>query len=256
MWLAEAKFGYSHIKTYCDNLANGSNVLEIGSGSGILLSMLSDRFKHLAFQGLEPFGDGFQTSSSLNKLVKETGVNIHNISYTKFLPKTKFDLVFSINVFEHLDDWKDFLSWSSKILSKKGKLITLCPNYGFPYESHFRIPIIYNKNITYLLFKNHIKKIEDFENLSGIWKSLNFVKKKEVFNYILLEKNRLKLRMFDDTSIIDQMILRLTSDIEFKKRQKTIGNIATILNLIGIVKILKLFKNYLPYMKLEFEIIH
>ena len=33
MWLAEAKFGYAHIKTYCDNLANGSNVLEIGSGS-------------------------------------------------------------------------------------------------------------------------------------------------------------------------------------------------------------------------------
>ena len=93
MWLAEAKFGYAHIKTYCDNLANGSNVLEIGSGSGILLSMLSHRFKHLTFQGLEPFGDGFQTSSSLNKLVKESGVNIQNISYAE-ITKKKFDRFF------------------------------------------------------------------------------------------------------------------------------------------------------------------
>ena len=45
-------------------------------------------------------------------------------------------------------DWRDFLSFANNSLAENGRLIILCPNYGFPYESHFHLPIIVNKSLT------------------------------------------------------------------------------------------------------------
>ena len=55
--------------------------------------------------------------------------------------------IFCVNVFEHVDDWRHFLDWASKNLNENGQFIVLCPNYGIPYESHFKIPIIFNKRL-------------------------------------------------------------------------------------------------------------
>ena len=52
--LNEAKFGFDHIHKYCDKLKKGSNVLEIGCGSGILLGMLCSKYKNIEFEGIEP----------------------------------------------------------------------------------------------------------------------------------------------------------------------------------------------------------
>ena len=59
--------------------------------------------------------------------------------------------------------------------------------------------------------------------------------------------------MKDNLSILDFMVNRITSDREFRKRQRIIGTIAIALRGIGILNILKLFPNFIPYMKLEFS---
>ena len=253
IWINEALFGFNHIKEFCKNLDTNNSVLEIGSGSGILLNLLSENFDDINFEGIEPFGEGFSSLTSLNSLSRENGVSIKNIGYEDLSTNYKYDLIFCINVFEHLNNWRNFLKKMSSLLKKNGKLIVLCPNYGFPYESHFRIPILLNKKITYCFFKKFIRSFENKNDCVGLWESLNFVKKRDVIDYLKDSIYSKNLAMKDNLSILDFMVNRITSDREFRKRQRIIGTIAIALRGIGILNILKLFPNFIPYMKLEFS---
>ena len=152
IWINEAFFGLNQIKSECKSLNPNSNVLEIGCGSGILLYLCSSLFKTISFEGIEPFNSGFTKLSKCNKIMKEEGVNISNVGFEKFIPSKKYDLIYCVNVFEHVDDWRKFILNVTEWLKPGSKLIILCPNYGFPYESHFKIPVIYNKKITGFFF--------------------------------------------------------------------------------------------------------
>ena len=251
-WVNEALFGFNHIKEFCNKLKKNDNVLEIGCGSGILLNLLAENFKEINFEGIEPFGDGFSSLTHLNSISKENGVSIKNIGYEELSSRYKYDLIFSINVFEHLYDWRNFLEKMSYFLRKGGEIIVLCPNYGFPYESHFQIPIVFNKEITYFIFYQHIRNYEKNNNCIGLWKSLNFVKKREVINHIKYSNKIKNLKIIDNLSILDFMLDRINYDLEFKKRQRILCTIGTVFKVLGIVKIFKLFPNYIPYMKLRF----
>ena len=59
MWVAEAKFAFDYVKDKIKKLPKQSNILEIGCGSGILLSMLVEQFPSQKFDGIEPFGKWF-----------------------------------------------------------------------------------------------------------------------------------------------------------------------------------------------------
>ena len=253
IWVNEALFGFFHIKEFCKKLKKNNNVLEIGCGSGILLNLLLEKFKDINFEGIEPFGDGFSSLTKLNSLSKKNGVSIKNIGYEKLSTNCKYDLIFCVNVFEHLYDWRKFLEKVSFLLKKNGSIIVLCPNYGFPYESHFRVPILFNKGITSLIFQKYIRSYEKKNECIGLWKSLNFVKKREVINHIKDSIHTKNLKIYDDLSILDFLVERIMNDREFRKRQKIVGAIAIFLKGLGILNIFKLFPNFIPYMKLEFS---
>ena len=253
IWINEALFGFNHIKDFCKNLDRNNSVLEIGSGSGILLNLLSENFDDINFEGIEPFGEGFSSLTSLNSLSRENGVSIKNIGYEDLSTNYKYDLIFCINVFEHLNNWRNFLKKMSSLLKKNGKLIVLCPNYGFPYESHFRIPVIFNKKITFFFFKKFIRSFENKNDCLGLWESLNFVKKRQVIDHIKESNHIRNLEINDNLSILDFMVNRVINDPEFRKRQRIVGTIAIALRKWGILNIFKLFPDFIPYMKLEFS---
>ena len=227
------------------------DVIEIGCGSGILLNLLSENFKDINFEGIDPFGDGFDSLSNLNALSRENGVSIKNIGYEEFSPNLKYNLIFCVNVFEHLYDWRNFLEKISFLLSQGGKIIILCPNYGFPYEAHFRIPILFNKEITYFIFQKYIRSFENKNDCNGLWKSLNFINKSEIINHIKYSNKIKNLKIYDDVSILDFMVDRISNDRDFRKRQRIIGTIAIFIKGLGIFNIFKLFPNFAPYMKLN-----
>ena len=81
LWIKEAEFGYRHIEPLIKKLPEGAKILEVGCGSGILLSCLSENFKKKKFTGLEPFGKGFSSLIELNKIIRSTGVQVENIAY-------------------------------------------------------------------------------------------------------------------------------------------------------------------------------
>lgn len=246
MWDEEAKFGYTIIKPLISKF-NKKNIkiLELGCGSGILLSKLKISFNNFKFDGIEPYLKAFK---NLKKIKKD--VNIIECSYENFITSKKYTLIYSVNVFEHLDNWKHFLKWAAKALEKKGKVIILCPNYAFPYESHFKLPIIYNKKITYTLFKNKIRDFEKQNNCYGLWDSLNFVKKHEVINEIKKNNN---FKLNDNLEIIDIIFDRFKNDLEFRSRQIKFYKLSIFLRTIRFQIFCKIFNKYFPYMMLELE---
>lgn len=251
LWFAEAEFGFSHIKGPISSLPSNSEILEVGCGSGILLSMLTEEFPHLRFNGIEPFGEGFLGLKELNAVVRQLGVRLSIESYEEH--QSKYDLIYCINVFEHVNDWQHFLDWASNNLKENGLFLVLCPNYGFPYDPHFKIPVTFNKRLTFKFFEKYILNFEKSKKCHGLWNSLNFVKKRDVLTYCKNNASEVGLSVSDDISIIDDMIERVSKDAEFRKRQYIIGKVASLLKAVGILNLIKMFPNFLPYMKLSFS---
>jgi hypothetical protein len=127
--------------------------------------------------------------------------------------------------------------------------VILCPNYSFPYESHFRVPIIFNKLLTFNFFQKYIEKFEKNESSNGLWASLNFVKLRQVIK----EVNNLDLLLTINNQITRDLINRLATDSEFAKRQKLVGKLAMIVQKTGLLKLFDKYPMYLlqPYMYLE-----
>ena len=246
--LTDVLFAFNEFYSFIED-SKTKNILEIGSGTGILLKELSQIFKNKNFYGLDPHKKGFDEYENVSKNISNDNLIIFHEDFTEFKPENKFDLVISFNVFEHLDDPINYIEKIDSILNDQGKSIILCPNYDFPYEPHFVIPIIYNKNVTYKLFKNKINNHEIKTGEKGLWKGLNLWSKKKIENY--LKKN--KFNFYFDRNIRNRMLSRVNNDESeyFQKRQGIIAKIASIGMMLKLDKIFfEFLKIPFPYMKL------
>ena len=246
--LADVVFGFSEIFNFLKK-NNISSVLEIGSGTGILLNELKEHFPNITFSGIDPNVSGYHNYKKITNNLNNDGHNIivENIDVEKFKSEKKFDLIFSVNVFEHVSDQLQYLINTHNLLNKEGLNIILCPNYDFPYEPHFVIPIIINKKITKFIFNSKITNLEIKENEKGLWDGLSFLGRKKIES--ILKKNN--YNYFLDDSIKTRMLDRLNSDNAFKKRQGIAGTLAKISKLLLIDKLIfNILKIPFPYMKL------
>lgn len=252
LWLNEALYGLDHVEPCLSSLHAGAEVLEVGSGAAVLLSHLSSKYKSFNFTGIEPLGDGFSTLSEFHKKLDKFEKKLYVSGYEEFKSDKKYDLIFSINVFEHLSCWKNFLSFVKTNLKDDGKCLILCPNYEFPYESHFKIPIIFNKSITEKFFSTYIKEFENRNDCKGLWSSLNFVKWPKVAK----ECKKLGLDANFNPEISLELIDRLENDKEFRKRQYLISLFVKFFRKTGLLNLLRtpLLYHMHPYMKFELQI--
>ena len=248
-WINEANFAIENIFSSINDLPKNAEVLEIGSGSGILLSYLKKNFPEINFTGIEPLGDDFITLKQFHKNLTDIDGNLVVTSFENYSTKKKFDYIFLINVFEHLDNWKEFYSFVNDKLNENGKCLILCPNYAFPFETHFNIPIIITKKITYKVFKSYIDNYEQKNNAHGLWNSLNFITFGKLSKFAKI--NNLKLIAHNDITV--NLVKRLDYDAEFESRNPFLGKVAKFLKAIGVLNIIKLqFFRYIdPYIKVE-----
>lgn len=252
-WINEAAFGHGHIVPYLRTLPAGSSVLEVGCGSGLLLAQLSQDFPTLHFTGIEPLGPGFSALQQLQqRVVEQHPFTLQQSGYEAFAGDGSFDLIYLINVFEHLPDWHDFLAFIRRRLRPNGQCIVLCPNYGFPYESHFGLPIIGTKTLTHRIFRDRIAQFETQRDAYGLWSSLNFVTWSQVKH--AAPHAGLAVRFVADMT--RQMIVRLAHDDAFRRRQAGIARVASLVEKSGALWLLErpLLHRFHPYMKLEFSI--
>ena len=142
------------------NLDNNSKIFEIGCNDGHMLRDMKNKgFKNI--EGIEPSKDAF-------KLAKRKIEKVHNDFFSsKFVENNnlkEYDLVYSRQVFEHLDNLNDVLKGIHKMLKNKGKVLIEVPDHD-----------MYLDNLDYTFWEEHI----------------NYFTKKSL--YYLLQKNNFRI---------------------------------------------------------------
>ena len=246
--ITDVMFGYKEIYQSIIN-NNIKSVLEVGCGTGILISELKERFPEIKFTGLDPNESGFHDYKNISKKVihEEKSINIINSSIEAYTTNETYDLIFSFNVFEHVKNQNEYLETTYNLLSQEGKSIIFAPNYDFPYEPHFILPIIINKKLTKKLFDKKIATHENKTKEFGLWEGLNLNGKSSIEMFLI--KNNYDYIF--DLDIKDRMIKRIFDDKYFKKRQGVAAKLAICGKFIFLDKFLfDILKIPFPYLKL------
>ena len=253
LFIAEAEFGYRYIKPYICNLPPTSEILEIGSGSCVLLAYISTLFPNLQITGIDPIGPGFhQFRGAVKKLRDSLKFRLIELSYEEYTEKKKFDFIYMINSLEHTANWQECIKFVRNHLKSSGHCLILCPNYQFPFEPHFGIPLVFSKSITFALLRKWIVKFEREHNVEGLWNSLNFIKLRDLKKEAT--KNGFTIKYYN--KIVSELIGRLYLDEEFKQRHSRVSALAKILLRCGLVKLFEMspFVGLHPYVCLELKI--
>ena len=177
IYYEESKFG---LKLIIDDLIESppKSILEIGSGIGLLSCYLAS--KGFKITALEPAAQGFGMMSILQEHVRKyfgstkSDLKLFSSTLEDFMADEKYDYIFSINVFEHLDSPQQGLKKTNLLLKEGGFARIITPNYRVPYEPHFHIMIFLSKKFTYRFYRSRILAFKCFDPI-GLWESLNWI---------------------------------------------------------------------------------
>lgn len=150
----------------------GKRVLEVGAGIGLLSISLAKA--GCLITALEPGANGFDANARLGSAVRTWlgagDLPVLDIEVGGLDPDLhgRFDVIFSINVLEHIPDLEGAMLAMARVLAPDGVMIHLCPNYTIPFEPHFGLPLLpWIPRLTARLFP----EVKDHP----VWASLNFV---------------------------------------------------------------------------------
>lgn len=105
------------------NLIHG-DVLEIGTGSGYGIEMLSKKAK--SFLTIDKFAS--QVGTEMSQKLENVEFKQMNVPPLSGLPDNHFDFVVSFQVIEHIKKDKEFVKEIHRVLKKGGKFIVTTPN--------------------------------------------------------------------------------------------------------------------------------
>lgn len=103
-------------------LPPAERVLEVGCGSGNLLKALENLWPTVAFLGVDPALSQGAADSERIKYRRSFCDDMATL-----VNGSTFDLIFSVNVIEHLPSPQSFFSLASDLLSPDGQLAVICP---------------------------------------------------------------------------------------------------------------------------------
>lgn len=118
-------------------------LLEIGSGYGTFVAFCNKN-KICEAHGIEPGQDAYADAYGISREVLASyGVTDEMIrnSYGESIPHADntFDLIWSTNVLEHVDDPEKVLGEAFRVLKPGGTAILVVPNYGSFWEGHYGV---------------------------------------------------------------------------------------------------------------------
>lgn len=220
MFANEARFAIQWLEPSLKDLRPGAEILEVGAGLGLVSC-------HLAACGfrvcaLEPIGDGFSSFGALQGLVlqfaREQGCcpEVLDCRAEVLASEDRFELAFSVNVMEHVDDVGLALTRIARALRPGGTYRFTCPNYSFPYEPHFDIPTLWSKRLTERVFRRRILHSRQIEDQVGMWQSLNWISVRQVRSAVKADP---ALTVRFDTTMIARTFERVGADPAFAARR-------------------------------------
>lgn len=191
-------------------LGHRGALLEVGGGFGLLHAWLRAT-GHDAY-ALEPSGPGFAQSFAIGRAV----LAVAGVDDRRWfdLPATEvkrlerpFDLIFSHNMLEHVDDVAATLGALGEVLAPGGRMVQHTVNYRIPYEPHFRIPLVPGAPRLTARLRPALRR-------SPMWQGLNFLTPVEVERACA----RAGLAVRFEGGILAGALARLDTDPNFRRR--------------------------------------
>jgi len=228
---SEALFGWREISPW---LQAGMSCLEIGAGSGLLAALVARHVTRV--EAVEPAADGFSENGEILTRVCSASPErlvITREAFENITDDQAYDLIWSVNVFEHLDDWRVALEKAYSLLKPGGRCIILCPNYTIPYEPHFGLPIIAGPQLTYRLFEKQILSHEQDRNAEGLWETVNFIKAGAVLNHC--KHNAMPVQL--DKGLLRRMFDRMLTETNIGERHGVMRRIVAVAHRIRLTEL-------------------
>ncbi|NCX94019.1 MAG: class I SAM-dependent methyltransferase, partial [Gammaproteobacteria bacterium] len=101
-------------------------VLDVGCGQGWAMQTFKSKFPNATLHGLEP-------SHYNSKYARQLGFEVFEGRLADYCDQIEtYDLIFSNNVIQHVDDARAFLRQLKTLLKPEGRLIVTCPNGARP----------------------------------------------------------------------------------------------------------------------------
>ena len=159
---------------------SGKRILEVGAGAG-LLSILLHR-QGYDVTALDPSLGGFEANADFSMAIRKW-FNADDLPFLRIggadlnvNAHGRFDIIFSVNVLEHIPDLRAAFHGMASVLSERGQMVHLCPNYTVPYEPHFGLPLV-------PFFPRALELLRPTLKKDGLWRSLNFVTCRQIRRY-------------------------------------------------------------------------
>lgn len=102
---------------------NGDKFLDIGCGVGLMTSMVKEKYPDCDVYGVDISAQVVEDNKKEHPNINYTQGEVGNLSY----PDNFFDVIFSGETIEHLDEPQLFFEEAFRFLKKKGKLIITTP---------------------------------------------------------------------------------------------------------------------------------
>lgn len=175
-YVDEAFFYWRFLKRLIEE-KRPARALEVGAGVGLLSLFAQSEIESVT--ALEPESSGFGRMSTFRKVILSAWRNQTEPEFKECflheLPvEEPFDFIYCVNVLEHVPEPEKLLAEMYARLSPGGLIWCVSPNYTFPYEQHFEIPILINKQVTERLFWSQIKNHVVSPDPTGLWSELSW----------------------------------------------------------------------------------
>jgi 2-polyprenyl-3-methyl-5-hydroxy-6-metoxy-1,4-benzoquinol methylase len=211
----------------------GKRVLEVGAGIGIVSLVLHRQ--GIEVVPIEPGRGGFDQNAQIGFLLRDR-LNIRDLAYLSLGAEElrqedhgSFDVIFSVNVLEHIPDLQSAVDAMCRVLKHDGVMRHTCPNYIVPYEPHFGVPLVpFLPRLTAWLLPS--------ARGTELWDSLNFVttgQMKRAFS-----RRGLACKFSRETMY--KAFVRLDSDAKYRERQGSRQVVAIAYGLLRRLGLLQL----------------
>jgi 2-polyprenyl-3-methyl-5-hydroxy-6-metoxy-1,4-benzoquinol methylase len=213
-------------------VAASDRILEVGAGLGVASAFLS--VSGFDVTALDPGGIGFEDTVTLSEAIALQLGSTHRwlrITAEELDPANHgfFSLIYSNNVLEHIAAPIGAFVHLANVLSDSGVSVHSCPNYSVPYEPHFGVPLVPGApKLTAYVLPRSLRN-------SGVWKSLNFIRAKDVARWAESSKLDVHFR----PSALAASLDRLGADPAFRSRHRLIAYGASAAQRVGLITLLR-----------------